>query len=231
MGELRLPVRRLVIVACGEESARGRMARELTSAAPWLEVREAASDELARSEIEARGGQLAAVICDEALRDAEDRTAGWALLTEVELRWPDAYRAMIYVETPSHRPLELKVHGGEAWVRDALDMGRIVARVLASACSLPALAIAACGLAEQLGLGARHARIMSAHVLRRSRKQVADDLGIPEATCGRCVTEILASMGMATMDDVATEVLRRALNKPTIPLQGRLTPPITISLR
>jgi hypothetical protein len=208
--------RSVVLVACGEPVARDSIVRGFAGDARRITVLVAGDGARARALVHERGHELAAVICDEVLVEDDVSAPAWALLGEIELRFPDAYRAILCADTVATRALELRVHGGQPWARGLASVERIRARVLASACSLPALAIAACAIAEHAGLDERHAQLMAAQVLWRSRKLVADWIGIGEATAAKEVGDILAALQLPSMTHVAIEVLRRALARPLI---------------
>jgi hypothetical protein len=122
---------------------------------------------------------------------------------------------MICADTSSRRAFELYAHGGESWERAAFDAQPVRLRALASACSFPALAIAACGLAGELGLDGHQAEVMAAYVPWRTRKQVAAAIGISEATVERRKEAVERAAG-SDIDAVAIEVLRRAVARPLI---------------
>jgi hypothetical protein len=216
MGEPWGGNRRRVLLACGLASLRASLRSAFATDRIITEMHEATSADEARAVLGSHGRELAAVICDEWLPQDEWGEPGWALLTEVELRFPDAYRAMVCDDFTCKRALDLVMHGGEPWARRPLASERIRARASASACSMPALAIAACAWADDLRLRDRQARLMAAYVLSPSRKQSAARACISEKTATRDEQGIVTRSRLPGMDAVAEEVLRRALARPVI---------------
>jgi len=223
--------RRVVLVACGDRAVADAMGAAFAGDEPGIELAAAADCEQAMAVIEARRGELLAVIADDAL-PARERSSGdaWTMVSWAEVACDQAYRAMICADPRTPDGYALLLNGGQPWPRARLDRiaARIRLRIAACRWAPPALAIAIGALADDAGLSVRHAEVIACHAVPRGRKGVAEMLGIGERTVQKHIAEILARLRQPNMRAAGEDVLRRAFGIPRLPAGGGGVSPRTI---